>query len=78
MVRMANWNSLANGFLMRISTFITYYYYTHLNIIYNTITNFFKIEQSELSDEIINLYFNIFVESYKNVGYNFIMMNNKH
>ena len=67
MVRMANWNSLANGFLMRISTFITYYYYTHLNIIYNIITNFFKIEQSELSDEIINLYFNIFVESYKNV-----------
>ena len=28
-VRTNNWNSLANGFLMRISTFIVYYYYTN-------------------------------------------------
>ena len=67
-VRSANWDSLANGFLMRISTFISYYYYTHIKIIYETIQNFFNQEvKDDLSDEILNLYQDIYTESYKNV-----------
>jgi ADP-ribosylglycohydrolase len=68
-VRIANWDSLANGFLMRISTFITYYYYTHLDIIYETINNYFNQteELDDLPDSIINLYHDIYIESYKNV-----------
>ena len=68
-VRIANWDSLANGFLMRISTFITYYYYTHIETIYETINNYFnQTEQlDDLPDSIINLYHDIYIESYKNV-----------
>ena len=40
-VQNLNWTSLANGFLMRISTFIVYYYYTHLDNIYKIIQNYF-------------------------------------
>ena len=71
-VRTNNWNSLANGFLMRISTFIVYYYYTNKKIIYDTINNFFNEnkennEIDDLSDSMILLYNDIFIESYKNV-----------
>ena len=68
-VRSANWDSLANGFLMRISTFISYYYYTHIKTIYDTIENYFDIKEKkeDLPDEIINLYLDIYTESYKNV-----------
>ena len=68
-VRLTNWDSLANGFLMRISTFIVYYYYTHLQTIYDTIQNFFNNDKPEddLPDTIINLYLDIYKESYKNV-----------
>ena len=65
-VKTSNWGSLANGFLMRISTFITYYYYTHLEKIYNVIQNFFSIENNDITEEIINLYFDIYTESSKN------------
>ena len=69
MVKISNWESLANGFLMRISTFITYYYYTHKEKIYRIIQDFFeqnnKIE--DLNDSILELYNDILKESYKNV-----------
>ena len=66
LVKATNWSSLANGFLMRISTFITYYYYTHLDNIYNIIQKYFSIENSDITKEIINLYFDIYIESSKN------------
>ena len=69
-VRQYNWDSLANGFLMRISTFITYYYYTHLKNIYDIINNFFNQKTdltNDLSDSMIQLYCDIYIESYKNV-----------
>ena len=62
-IKKENWDSLANGFLMRISTFIVFYYYTHLESIYNTIQNYFSKENTELTDEIINLYLDIYNES---------------
>ena len=65
-VKTSNWGSLANGFLMRISTFITYYYYTHLEKVYNVIQNFFSIENNDITEEIINFYFDIYIESSKN------------
>jgi ADP-ribosylglycohydrolase len=64
-VKASNWDSLANGFLMRISTFITYYYYTHLENIYNIIQNFFKNEINDITKEIISLYLDIYKESSK-------------
>ena len=69
MVKALNWESLANGFLMRISTFITFYYYTHIDIIYHLIENYFdskKEKDDELSKEMLNLFTDIFVESSKN------------
>ena len=68
-VKQVNWDSLANGFLMRISTFISYYYYMHNQTIYDTIQNFFKPDtpKEDLPDTIINLYLDILKESYKNV-----------
>ena len=68
-VKQVNWESLANGFLMRISTFITYYYYTHNQNIKDTIKDFFKPEtpKEDLSEAMINLYLDICEESYKNV-----------
>ena len=72
LVRTYNWDSLANGFLMRISTFITYYYYTNTKLIYETIINYFNQPEnmsnlSELPDYMIKLYQSIYIESYKNV-----------
>ena len=68
-VRTYNWESLANGFLMRISTFIVYYYYTHRQTIYETIQTFFNQDnpKDDLPDAIIVLYLDILNESYKNV-----------
>ena len=65
-VKTRNWDSLANGFLMRISTFITYYFYTHLDKIYKVIQNYLSIENDGITEEIINLYFDIYTESSKN------------
>ena len=69
LVKISNWESLANGFLMRISTFITYYYYTHKKKIYNIIQNFFnqKEKAEDLDDSLIELYHDILKESYLNV-----------
>ena len=66
LVKGFNWDSLANGFLMRISTFIAYYYYTHLEVIYNTIEKYYKDEIDEVTEEIKNLLFDIYTESSKN------------
>ena len=68
-VKIQNWDSLANGFLMRISTFITYFYYNNLSYIKETIETYFKTNRNktdELTDEMINLYIKIFNESIKN------------
>ena len=62
-IKKTNWNSLANGFLMRISTFIVFYYYTHIENIYNIIEKYFSTENTELTEEIINLYLDIYKES---------------
>jgi len=66
MVKGYNWDSLANGFLMRISTFIAYYYYKNLENIYSIIQNYFSKENNEITKEIKDLYFNIYIESSKN------------
>ena len=69
MVKLQNWDSLANGFLMRISTFIAYFYYNNLSYIKETIETYFKTNRNkndELTDEMINLYIKIFNESIKN------------
>ena len=70
MVRASNWGSLANGFLMRISTFIAYYYYTHLDSIYNIISKYFNDDQDkkEISGDLILLYMDIYQESSKNTS----------
>ena len=61
-----NSDSLANGFLMRISTFIVYYYYSHLNYIETVIQNYFSKENNEITKEIKHLYYDIYIESSKN------------
>lgn len=65
-VRELNKDSLANGFLMRISTFIVYYYFSHYDIIYKSI-NSFNPNNDKLSDEILKLYLDILKESTLNV-----------
>ena len=67
-VKKNNIKSLANGFLMRISTFIAYYYYKNLNNIKNTIEEYFKsgkYNDNELTDEMMNLLEDIYNESSK-------------
>ena len=70
-VKNINWQSLANGALMRISTFIVYFYYSNLIKIKATINNFFaekKIDElNELNDDICQLYFKILIEAYENI-----------
>lgn len=63
-----NWNSLSNGCLMRISTFVVFYYYTHYNFINETIQNYFNSNSNpnELTSELIMLYSDIYNESTKN------------
>lgn len=68
-VKKKNLKSLANGFLMRISTFIAYYYYKNLDNIKNTIEEYFKTgkyNDNELTDEMMNLLKDIYIESSKN------------
>ncbi len=65
-VQAYNWDSLANGFLMRISTFIAFYYYSHLQLIYEIIQKYFNEGNNDLTDEILALYMDIYVESSKN------------
>ena len=64
-----NWSSLANGALMRISTFIVYFYYKKLDNLEKTILKCIDIANRKvyLNDDVLNLYFDIFVEVYKNV-----------
>ena len=66
MVKGYNWDSLANGFLMRISTFIVYYYYNHLDNIQTIIQNYFSKDNNEITKEIKELYYSIYIESSKN------------
>ena len=71
-VKQINWNTLANGSLMRISTFIAFYYYSNINQLYDIIPRCFNdknkdSENDDLNDEICNLYKNIYKELYKNV-----------
>ena len=63
-----NFNSLSNGVLMRISTFIVFYFYTNYDKINTIINNYFKkyIKTKELSDELINLLFDIYYKVYIN------------
>ena len=56
-----NKNSLANGFLMRISPFIVYFYYAY----YDLINEIF--EEDMRSKRYLYLYYKIYDESYKNV-----------
>ena len=63
-----NYDSLANGYLMRISTFIVFYYYANKKLIEKTINNFFdKAELDDITDDLYYLYLFILVEYYKNV-----------
>ena len=66
MVSQYNWDSLANGFLMRISTFIVFYYYTHLDNIEKVIQNYVSKENNEITKELKDLYYDIYHESSKN------------
>ena len=67
-VKKKNIKSLANGFLMRISPFIAYYYYKNLDNIKNTIEEYFKsgkYNDNELTYEMMNLLQDIYCESSK-------------
>jgi ADP-ribosylglycohydrolase len=68
-VKAVNWNSLANGFLMRISTFIAYYYYKNHKNITQVITNYYNSSSKgkELTFEILNLLMDIQIEASENV-----------
>ena len=56
-----NWNSLSNGALMRISTFIVFYYYTNFNKIYSVLVNYFSLNyNNELNNQLLELFFDIF------------------
>ena len=67
--RYYNSKSLANGFLMRISTFIAYYYYKNIDKIKNTIEAYFKegINNNDLTDDMMDLLEDIYIESSKNI-----------
>ena len=67
-VRQINNYSLANGFLMRISTFIVFYYYTNYKNIFSALQVFFgKNMNNDIPDELFYLYLDILTEYYKNV-----------
>ena len=67
-IQKENLNSLANGFLMRISTFIVFYYYTRYEKIHNIIQNYFNysINNLELTKDLLNLFMDIYYEVVKN------------
>ena len=63
-----NYYSLANGFLMRISTFIIFYYYTNYKDIYSALQIFFENEtNNDIPDELFYLYLDILIDYYKNI-----------
>ena len=76
-VTKSNWNTLANGALMRISTFIVFYYYSNLGKLYTIIPNYFSQNNNndntndskdvDLNEEICDLYLDIYKELFKNV-----------
>ena len=58
-----NYYSLANGFLMRISTFIIFYYYTNYKDIYSALQIFFENETKyDITDELYYFYLDILIE----------------
>ena len=63
-----NFSSLSNGVLMRISTFIVFYFYTNYEKINRIINNYFNLDiyYNELSEELLNLLFDIFNKVYIN------------
>ena len=63
-----NWNSLSNGVLMRLSTFIVFYFYTNFDKVNSIIQNFFNItiNTNEIDNELLNLIFDIFYKVKKN------------
>ena len=67
-IQQENLKSLANGFLMRISTFIVFYYYTRYEKIHNTIQIYFNnyINYQELTKDLLDLVFDIYKEVVKN------------
>jgi len=62
-IKSINFNSLANGYLMRISTFIVFYYYANYKYIFKVFQNFFD---NEMDNELSDLYLDILIEYYKN------------
>ena len=67
-VKTKNYDSLANGYLMRISTFIVFYYYANNVFIKDTINNFFENKElDDITDDLFYLYLYILIEYYKNV-----------
>ena len=68
-VKTINWGSLANGALMRISTFIVYYFYKKLDKLYLIIPTCFTKDNNQvnLNDDLFNLYLDIYKEVYNNV-----------
>ena len=71
-VKRVNWGSLANGALMRISTFIVYYYYKKFDKLHLIISKCFskdnnQANQDNLNPDLINLYLDIYNEVFNNV-----------
>ena len=67
-IQKENWNSLSNGVLMRLSTFIVFYFYTNFDKVNAIIQNFFNItiNTNEIDNELLNLIFDIFYKVKKN------------
>ena len=61
-IQKENWNSLSNGVLMRLSTFIVFYFYNNLDKINKIIQNFFNetIKNNDIDDELLSLFIDIF------------------
>ena len=71
-VKRVNWGSLANGALMRISTFIVYYYYKKFDKLHLIISKYFskdnnQANQVNLNPDLFNLYLDIYNEVFNNV-----------
>ena len=66
-IEKANWNSLSNGVLMRISTFIVFYYYTNYDKIDSIINAYFNSSNNnELTSDLMDLFSNIFSGVFSN------------
>ena len=66
-VEEVNMDSLANGFLMRLSTFIVFYYYKNYQTVNQVITDFHKKKNKDFTKEILDLFMDILEISKKNV-----------